>query len=255
MNVENRQSESPLARLVDVHKAFGDNHVLRGVSLTLPEHRCTFVVGPSGTGKSVLVRHLVGLLLPDSGEVYYRGQRVDELPEEELFELRKQCVYVFQHPTLFDSMSVLKNVSLVIKYHLGLKSREAEARAALELERLGMAHLGPQSPLQLAAGDQKMVSLARALSLQPETLILDEPTTGLDPYAAHELDRHTARLRERGVSLIVISHDLRSIRRLADDVVFLFRGGVRFHGTADDFFSSTDHVVRQFVTGSTDGEI
>jgi len=169
--------------------------------------------------------------------------------------LRKRCVYVFQHPTLFDSMSVLKNVSLVIKYHRGLRSQAAEKIAAAELERLGMSHLGPLPPPQLAAGDQKMVSLARALSLEPETLILDEPTTGLDPYAAQELDGHTARLKERGVSLVVISHDLRSIRRLADDVVFLFAGGVRFHGPADDFFNSTDPVVRQFVTGSVEGEI
>jgi len=244
-----------VARLVNVDKAFADHQVLRRVSLTVPGDRCTFVAGPSGTGKSVLVRHLVGLLQPDRGEVFYRGTRVDGLNEDQLLELRKRCVYVFQHPTLFDSMSVLKNVSIVSKYHLYLSNRDAEERAMRQLESMDLARIASARPLSLSAGEQKMVSLARALALDPETLILDEPTTGLDPHAAYELDRMVSRLKQTGVTTIVISHDLSSIRRLADDVVFLLRGQERLHGTADEFFASADPAVRQFVSGDTEGEI
>jgi phospholipid/cholesterol/gamma-HCH transport system ATP-binding protein len=245
----------PAARIVGLHKAFGDNRVLQGVSATFPAGRCTFVVGPSGTGKSVLVRHLVGLLRPDDGEVFLHGQRVDTLPEADLLEVRKRCVYVFQHPTLFDSMNVRDNVALVIKYHLGLDPRQSRARADEQLQRMGLGRLADARPTRLSAGDQKLVSLARALALEPRTLILDEPTTGLDPYAAFQLDQQVEALAETGVTLLIISHDLRSIHRLADDVLFLFRGRVRLHDANERFFASDDPVVRQFVTGSTEGEI
>ena len=207
------------------------------------------------TGKSVLVRHIVGLLVPDSGAIYYKDIRVDELLDEALYKLRKKCVYVFQHPTLFDSMSVLDNVALVSKYHLDVSKEKAEERARTELQRMGLLHLADSRPAELAMGEQKMVSLARALALDPETLILDEPTTGLDPYAAYKLDQQTANLARSGVTLLVISHDLRSIHRLAEEVVFLFRGNVRFQGPKEDFFASSDSVVRQFVEGRVDGEI
>jgi len=243
------------ARLVNVSKSFGEHDVLKSVSLEIPTSRCTFVVGPSGTGKSVMVRHIVGLLRPDSGEVYYQDARVDTLPEERLYDLRRRCVYVFQHPTLFDSMSVLQNVSLVIRYHTSHTPAQADALALEQLSRMGLESRAQSRPNELSGSEQKAVSLARALALQPETLILDEPTTGLDPYAAFELDNHTGRLAQTGMTLIIISHDLRSIRRLAHDVLFLLHGHVRFHGPARDFFASTDLAVRQFVEGRVEGEI
>lgn len=244
-----------IARLVGVHKSFGDNHVLQGVSLELKARRCTFIVGPSGTGKSVTVRHIVGLLHPDRGEVFYENLRVDTMPEDKLYELRKRCVYVFQHPTLFDSMTVLQNVALVTKYHLGLKSAQAEEAAMVQLEKMGLKNQAKTMPLELSTGEQKLVSLARALALSPETLVLDEPTTGLDPYAAYELDQQVATLLKTGVNLLIISHDLRSIERLADEVVFLLKGKVRAHTTRENFFSSKDPAVYQFVHGLVDGEI
>ncbi len=248
-------STIPAARIVGLEKSFGDNHVLRGVDATFPAGRCSFVAGPSGTGKSVLVRHLVGLLQPDRGEVYLGKNRVDLLSEEELLELRKRCVYVFQHPTLFDSMTVSENVAVVMKYHLGLTPEAAEVKANDQLVKMGLGRVTRSKPTRLPSGDQKLVSLARALALEPDVLILDEPTTGLDPNAAYKLDQQVEVLLETGVTLLIISHDLRSIRRLADDVLFLFDGRVRFHGSADDFFDSNDSVVRQFVTGSVEGEI
>jgi len=248
-------ASGPAARLVHVSKSFGDHAVLSDVSLSIPSGRCTFVVGPSGTGKSVTVRHIVGLLRPDEGEVYYGDERVDVLPEAQLIELRKRCVYVFQHPTLFDSMTVQENVSLVLRHHRGLRKLQGDRLALEQLEKLGLADLAPATPGHLAMGAQKMISLARALCLAPETLILDEPTTGLDPYAAWKLDSLVATLLTTGMTVIIISHDLRSIRRLASDVVFLLHRGVRFSGPASDFFSSPDPAVRQFVSGSVEGEI
>lgn len=242
-----------VAQVENLHKSFGDHKVLNGISAYFVEHRCTFVAGPSGTGKSVLVRHLVGLLHPDSGTVHYRDQRVDELSERELYQLRRKCVYVFQHPTLFDSMSVLENVSLVVRHHFGGRKRKADGIAMAQLEELGMEGKALVQPGALSAGEQKMVSLARALALQPETLILDEPTTGLDPYAARELDRLVDGLSGKGMSLIIISHDLRSMRRLADDVLFLVGGKVRLALPSQQFFASQDPAAHQFVNGLVEG--
>lgn len=241
---------TPIAELRDVHKAFGPQQVLRGVSVAFTKDRCTFIAGPSGTGKSVLVRHLVGLLSPDQGEVYYDGQRVDTLSERHLLEMRRRCVYVFQHPTLFDSMSILENVSLVLRYHQRLRKRTADDLAAEHLSALGLASRLHHLPNHLPQGEQKMVSVARALALRPETLILDEPTTGLDPFAAQQLDSVVSHVVGHGKTLLVISHDLQSIRRLADDVVFLHHGTVRFHGTAASLFLSEDPFLHGFVCGN-----
>ena len=201
----------------------------------------------------MLVRHLVGLLHPDSGSVHYRDQRVDELSERELFDLRRKCVYVFQHPTLFDSMSVLENVSLVVRHHFGVRKREADNIAMAQLKELGVDGRARLQPGSLSAGEQKMISLARALALKPETLILDEPTTGLDPYAARELDQLVDGLSGKGMSLIIISHDLRSMRRLADDVLFLVGGKVRLALPSEQFFASRDPAAYQFVNGLVEG--
>ncbi len=246
---------TPVARLIGVDKSFGSHTVLAAVTLELPAGRCTFVAGPSGTGKSVLVRHLVGLLRPDAGEVWYRDLRVDQLDEQALLVLRRKCVYVFQHPTLFDSMSVAENVALVVKYHKGVKARVAESLARAQLERMGLSRLADARPPELPSGEQKLVSLARALALEPETLILDEPTTGLDPYAAFEIDAHVRQLKEQGVTLLVISHDLQSIRRLADEVVFLFDRQVRYQGGMQGFFEANDPVLDQFVHARVHGAI
>lgn len=255
MTQSTSKATAPAARVVGLEKSFDDHPVLCGVDAAFPAGRCSFVVGPSGTGKSVLVRHLVGLLRPDGGQVFLGDSRVDTMSEDELLELRKRCVYVFQHPTLFDSMTVGENVAVVLKYHLGLSPEAALTRADVLLREMGLGRHTKSKPARLSSGDQKLVSLARALALKPEVLILDEPTTGLDPHAAYKLDQQVEVLAQTGVTLLIISHDLRSIHRLADEVLFLFGGQVRFHGAADSFFTSNDNVVRQFVTGSVDGEI
>ncbi len=238
-----------VARVVDLHKSFGENRVLTGVSVAFPANSCTFIAGPSGTGKSVLVRHLVGLLKPDSGEVYYDDQRVDPMTEAQLLQVRKRCLYVFQHPTLFDSMSVLENISLVLRFNMALSKREADEMAEAQLQALGLAHRLHTSPGHLPQGEQKLVSVARALALKPETLILDEPTTGLDPFAAEQLDGVCATLSGAGRTLLIISHDLQSIRRLASQVIFMHRGKLHFQGTPEQFFGSADPILSGFTAG------
>ena len=251
----NTSNTQPIASFRGVRKAFGANLVLDGIDLDIAPSCCTFVAGPSGTGKSVLVKHIVGLLDPDEGQVFYRDLEVNALNESERLDLRKKCSYVFQHPTLFDSISVLENVSLVIRHRFGMKKDEADARAMDQLSDLGIVSLADQSPTGLSSSEKKKVSVARSLALNPETLILDEPTTGLDPYAALEVDELTRSLAEKGKTVIVISHDLKSIRKVADEVVFLLRGRVRLKASAPEFLASTDPAVHQFVNGLIEGEI
>ncbi len=239
---------APLARLVNVHKAFGEQKVLKGVTLNFASGRCTFIAGPSGTGKSVLVRHIVGLLTPDTGEAWYGDSRVDQLSQDALFQLRRKCVYVFQHPTLFDSMSVLENVSLIIRYHAKIKKTAADEQAFASLASLGLDSVVNELPSHLSQGTQKRVSVARALALQPETLILDEPTTGLDPLAAYQIDALAASLNQQGRTILIISHDIKSIRRLADDVIFMHEGLPLYAGEAQGFFNSSSPVIQNFIS-------
>lgn len=245
----------PIARFVGVEKSFGANRVLDGIDLVLPSGGTTFIVGPSGTGKSVLVKHLVGFIQPDAGEIWYRDAPIHDLGEEALRAVRRRCVYVFQHPTLFDSMTVEDNVRLVIQQHQSLGVAEQRREVQRALGRLGIEDVADQSPQTLSSGEQKLVSIARAMAMDPQTLILDEPTTGLDPEAARRLDALVkASLREES-ELIVISHDLRSIELMADQVVMLLGGKVHFQGTREAFFASSDPAVAQFVAGSSEGPI
>ena len=248
-------SADAIARFVGVEKTFGANRVLDRIELTLPKGGTTFIVGPSGTGKSVLAKHLVGFVRPDVGEVWYGDVPVHALDEEALRGVRRRCVYVFQHPTLFDSMTVEENVRLVIQQHREVGVAEQRREVRKTLERLGIDGVASQSPSTLSSGEQKLVSIARAMAMEPETLILDEPTTGLDPEAARRLDGLvTASLREDS-ELIVISHDLRAIELMADRVVMLLGGKVHFQGTSEEFFQSVDPAVAQFVAGSSKGPI
>lgn len=169
--------------------------------------------------------------------------------------MRRRCVYVFQHPTLFDSMTVEDNVRLVIQQHRSLGVAEQREEVQRALARLGIAGIADQSPQTLSSGEQKLVSIARAMAMDPQTLILDEPTTGLDPEAARRLDGLVKASLQEESELIVISHDLRSIELMADQVVMLLGGKVHFQGSREAFFASSDPAVAQFVAGSSEGPI
>ena len=237
-----------------VEKAFGGKPVLRGVDLEVAKGECLFIIGTSGVGKSVTIKHLVGLIRPDAGEIRVDGQRVDHLDERALYPVRKRVGMVFQNSTLFDSMTILENVALPLRKHRRLSERAAEEQAMLRLEEVHMAEFASRYPSELGDGTRKRAAIARTLTLEPEVVLFDEPTTGLDPVSARRIDRLIRQLSdERGVTSLVVSHDLVSIFGIADRIAFIYRGVVHALGTPADFRSSPDPVVQQFIGGSSTG--
>ena len=240
----------------DITKRFGDHVVLDGVSLTVGKGEILYIIGMSGAGKSVLVKHLIGLLRPDRGQVLLDGEDVTHLPERLLYPVRLRCAMVFQHGTLFDSMTLAENVALPLRKHRRLSVAEALEAARPKLALVQMDHMADRYPADVGDGLRKRVAIARALTLDPEYVIFDEPTTGLDPVAAANVDRLIRHLSDEvGVTSIVVSHDLRSIFTVADRIVMLYQGRVRLDGTARDFRSSDDPIVQQFIQGVSEGPI
>ena len=238
----------------DIHKAFGAQKVLDGVSLTVSQGRIVYIIGKSGAGKSVLVKHLVGLVRQDSGRIRFEGEDITHFTERDFFGLRRRCAMVFQHSTLFDSMTLVENVALPIRRHLGATQREALEQAREKLALVDMAALSDRLPAEVGDGLRKRVAIARALTLTPRYMVFDEPTTGLDPVNAVRVDRLIRDLSDRtGVTSVVVSHDLRSIFGVADRIVMLYQGKVLLDGTPAEFRTSHDPVVRQFVTGAVEG--
>ncbi len=239
-----------------IRKAFGAKVVLDDVSLRIEKRRVQFIIGMSGTGKSVLMKHLVGLLKPDSGQVLLDGEDIAQLSEREFYRVRKKCGMVFQHSTLFDSMSILENIAMPLRKHFSLDRPAAEAKAMAALELVHLQKEARRAPAELGAGVRKRAAIARALALQPDYLIYDEPTTALDPVAARRID---ALIREMadvtGVTSLVVSHDPRSIFGIADSVAFLYQSKLRFLGTPGELRASSDPVVEQFVSGLAEGPI
>lgn len=239
---------------IDIYKSFGSNHVLRGVSLTVNTGEVMFIIGASGAGKSVLVKHLVGLLRPDKGQILLDGQDVTALSEEEYYPVRKRCAMVFQNSTLFDSMTLLDNVALPIRKHFDVSIKEARERAMDKLDLVGMADSATRYAADYGDGMRKKVAIARALTLDPEFVIFDEPTTGIDPISAAIVDDLITDLSTRlGVTCIVISHDLRSIFRVADRVAMLYKGQFRLDGPPDTYRNTDDPIVHQFINGLPEG--
>ncbi len=238
----------------DIHKAFGSKQVLRGVSLRVDTGQILFVCGISGAGKSVLVKHLVGLLRPDSGRILLDGQDITELDEHGYYAVRKRCAMVFQHSTLFDSMTLIENVMLPLRKHRGLVGPQARDVAMAYLEKVQMHGQADRYPAAIGDGLRKRVAIARALTMEPEYVIFDEPTTGLDPMAAANVDRLIRSLSDdHGVTSICISHDLRSIFSIADRIAMIYQGEILLDGTRADFRDSDDPIIGQFVRGEAEG--
>ncbi|MEE2755285.1 MAG: ATP-binding cassette domain-containing protein [Myxococcota bacterium] len=238
----------------NVSKAFGDRQILRGVSLTVEEGKVLFVIGKSGAGKSVLTKHVVGLIRPDSGAVLFDGVDVSSWTEDQFYPLRKRCTMVLQHSTLFDSMTIVENVALPIRKHRQLDWNASLEMAMSYLNDVGMLDYAQRMPDTLGDGLRKRIAIARALAIQPQCVIFDEPTTGLDPQSAIQVDGLIRSLADRfAVTCIVVSHDLRSIFSIADRVVMLYQGHILLDGSAEEFRRSEHPVVKQFMSGAPDG--
>ena len=237
----------------DVHKAFGAQQVLRGLTLAIRRAEVMFIIGTSGVGKSVAIKHLCGLLQPDSGQIFVDGKRVDHLRERDYYPLRRKVGMVFQHATLFDSMTLGQNVALPLRKHRGLSQRAAGDLACQKLRVVGMEAFSERYPGELGDGMRKRAAIARTLAMDPEYILFDEPTTGLDPVSARRVDALIGELRSLGVTSVVVSHDLTSILAVADRIAFIYQGRVRLLGSPGDYRRSRDPVVRQFMAGESEG--
>jgi len=239
-----------------IKKAFGPKQVLKGVSFDVQDGEVFFIIGGSGVGKSVLIKHLVGLLYPDEGEIWLDGEEISKFDEERMYAVREKCAMVFQHSTLFDSMTCVENVALPLRKHKKLKMKEALSEAKKRLEQVHMQEFADRYPPELGDGMRKRVAIARALTLDPQYVLFDEPTTSLDPVSARRVDKLIRELSDTlGVTSIVVSHDLASIFTIADRIVMLYKGLVRHIGTQAEFQQAADPIIQQFITGRADGPI
>jgi phospholipid/cholesterol/gamma-HCH transport system ATP-binding protein len=239
-----------MIQLIDVHKSFGPKRVLDGFTLDVVEGETMVIIGYSGTGKSVAIKHIVGLLEPDRGTVIVDGLEVPALKRRELYNLRARIGYVFQFAALFDSLTIGENVAMGLRKQGELDERKIEERVNETLELVDLPNVASRFPAELSGGMRKRVGIARAIALHPKYLLYDEPTTGLDPVTSAVIDELMIRMRDRlGVTSIVITHDMRSAYRVGTRIAMLYDGRVRKVGTVDEIQHTTDPVVRQFIEG------
>jgi len=239
--------------LRNVYKSFGEKKVLQGFSLEVAEGETMVIIGYSGSGKSVAIKHIVGLLEPDSGTVFVDDLEVPRLSRRDLQELRSHIGYVFQFAALFDSLSIGENVAMGLRKQGLLDARGIRERVHEALDLVDLPNVEDRFPAELSGGMRKRVGLARAIALRPKYLLYDEPTTGLDPVTSAVIDELMIRMREKlGVTSIVITHDMRSAYRVGTRIAMLYEGRVRRCGTVDEIRLSDDPVVRQFVEGRAD---
>lgn len=235
----------------NVTKKFGPNVVLDNVSLTIEKGETTVVIGPSGCGKTVLIKHLIALLRPTSGEVYFKGRRIDNLNEQELNGVRTHYGFLFQGGALFDSLSVFENIIFPIRQHGKIGNwKEVEELVKAKLAIVGLDGFQNYYPANLSGGQRKRVALARAIALNPEVILYDEPTTGLDPIRSDVINELILKLQEElGVTTVVVTHDMTSAYKIADRIIMLHNGKIVADGDADHIRNHPHPVVQQFISG------
>jgi phospholipid/cholesterol/gamma-HCH transport system ATP-binding protein len=246
MSAENAR---PPIQVQDLRKYFGQQKVLDGITLDVPRGKTLAVLGRSGTGKSVLLKLLIGLIAPDSGSIRVYGKPIEKLPTRELNEVRKKVGFLFQQAALYDSLTVEENVAFPIGRHTSESESEQKRRAKELLASVGMEGDLEKLPSQISGGMQKRVGLARALALDPEIILFDEPTAGLDPITASEIGALIVGLKKkRHMTAIVVTHDIRGARTFADRLVMLHEGKILAEGTFEELRASKDEVVSRFMS-------
>jgi phospholipid/cholesterol/gamma-HCH transport system ATP-binding protein len=239
----NDDATSPIIRLVGLHKRFGSLVVLDGVDLTLRPGETAVIIGESGSGKSVLLKHIVRLLMPDRGEIYFRNTRIDQLPERSLTDIRSRFGFLFQQSALFDSMSVGDNVAFPLREHTRKTRTQISEIVRRKLRMVGLGGIESKWPAELSGGQKKR-------ALEPEVILYDEPTTGLDPPRSDVINQLIRKLQnELGVTSVVVTHDMVSARKVADRIVMLYRGKFIFDGTPREILAAEDPRIRTFVEG------
>ncbi len=241
---------------IDVHKAFGRNHVLRGLNMSLPDEQISMILGPSGTGKSVCIKHIVGLLYPDQGDVLVQGQSIPSLSDADLFETRKKFGVLFQDGALFGSINLYDNVAFPLRQHTEKGEEEIAEIVNGRLREVGLGGEGEKMPNELSGGMRKRAGFARALVLEPEIVLFDEPDSGLDPVRTALLCELIKEIHaENGGCYVVITHDIMSARRVAEHIAVLWQGEIVQSGPAAELFASENPFVRQFLAGDSAGPL
>jgi len=245
-----------MIKLVDLHKSFGRQKVLDGLDIEIEHGKTTVIIGRSGGGKSVLLKHIIGLIRPDRGQVLIDGMDITKLNDRALNEIRKKFGMLFQDAALFDSMTVGENVAFPLREQTSMKEKEIRETVAERLRSVGLTGVEEKIPSELSGGMRKRVGLARAIALRPQIVLFDEPTTGLDPVMTEAINRLIIDTQKNfNLTCVVISHDIRSILEIGHRVAMLYEGKIIEYGTPDELRTSRNPVIVQFLAGSIEGPI
>lgn len=239
----------PFIQCLGIKKSFGSKDVLKGIDLTVEEGRTLVILGGSGSGKSVLLKTIIGLIKPDAGKIFVEGEDVTDYTEKEWFSVRRKISYMFQWGALFDSMSVFDNVAFPLR-EMGVSENEVEARVAEKLNILGLKDAGTLFPQDLSGGMKKRVALARSIISEPKCILYDEPTAGLDPITANQINKLIRKMQQMlNITSVVVTHDIKSMFYVADKVAFLYEGIINFYGDISDAEKNGSDELRAFIYG------
>ncbi len=245
-----------MIRVIDLHKSFGGKRVLQGINLEVDRGETLVIMGQSGSGKSILIKHLIGLIMPDRGEIYVDGVETTRLSEEERYKVRRKFAMLFQGAALFDSLTVLQNVSFGLERYTDYTHQKIEQMARQALHRVGLREVVNLMPFELSGGMKKRVGLARAIAYKPEIILYDEPSTGIDPIRADAINDLIIQMKnDMKVTSIVITHDMVSTYKVADRVAMLYQGKIIATGSPEEIRDSNNPIIQQFITGAAEGPI
>ncbi len=253
---EARQTDDPMIEVRHLRKSFGNKVVLEDVNFSVSRGTVCAVMGGSGSGKSTILRHLIGAYKPDEGQIYLDGEEITCLSEREMERVRRKFGMLFQGGALLNSLTVGENIALPIRHHTDLPDETIEIMVKMKLELVGLRDAEHLKPSEISGGMQKRVSLARAIALDPKIVFYDEPSAGLDPVVSGVIDKLMSDLAKiMGITSVVVTHDMNSVFRIADRIIMLHRGRIVANGTPEEIKTASDPLVQQFVTGAPDGPI